>query len=124
MPFPKKTTKPVTGPVIHLGRAGGMIWHPYHRMTRLFRSLAAVDGHPPGPRSGSRRAGTGRWVDEPAWSAPTQAESSMVEGRRRNLVFVTILLGMLLAALDQMIAANALPDYRQSRCAGSIPAGA
>jgi len=44
-----------------------------------------------------------------AASAPVQAESSIVDGRRRNLVFVTILLGMLLAALDQMIVANALP---------------
>ncbi len=38
-----------------------------------------------------------------------EAGSTIVEGRRRNLVFITILLGMLLAALDQMIVANALP---------------
>ncbi len=57
-------------------------------------------------------AGYGLWVIRPttgvspesAPSAPTQ-----LVGRQRNLVFLAVVLGMLLAALDQTIVATALP---------------
>ncbi len=47
----------------------------------------------------------------PATSAqhPEHAEAAQVGAQRRNLIFVAVLLGMLLAALDQTIVATALP---------------
>ncbi|GFM20844.1 MULTISPECIES: MDR family MFS transporter [Mycobacteriaceae] len=47
----------------------------------------------------------------PATSAdqPEHAEPAQVGAQRRNLIFVAVLLGMLLAALDQTIVATALP---------------
>ncbi|MEU5317288.1 MDR family MFS transporter [Streptomyces sp. NPDC021056] len=41
--------------------------------------------------------------------APPAAEPPVLDKRRRNVVFVTIMLGMLLAALDQTIVGTALP---------------
>jgi EmrB/QacA subfamily drug resistance transporter len=43
--------------------------------------------------------------------APVEAEAAppVLDNRRRNIVFVTIMLGMLLAALDQTIVGTALP---------------
>jgi EmrB/QacA subfamily drug resistance transporter len=43
--------------------------------------------------------------------APAEVEPAppVLDGRRRNIVFVTIMLGMLLAALDQTIVGTALP---------------
>ncbi|WP_182868684.1 hypothetical protein, partial [Mycobacteroides abscessus] len=38
-----------------------------------------------------------------------EAASSMISVQRRNLIFVAVLLGMLLAALDGTIVATALP---------------
>ncbi len=38
-----------------------------------------------------------------------EAVSALITGRRRNIIFVAVLLGMLLAALDQTIVATALP---------------
>ncbi|HEY9265484.1 MAG TPA: MDR family MFS transporter, partial [Mycobacterium sp.] len=46
-------------------------------------------------------------TSEPTDSAPTEA--APVSPQRRNLIFVAVLLGMLLAALDQTIVATALP---------------
>ncbi|MEV0177491.1 MDR family MFS transporter [Streptomyces sp. NPDC050803] len=40
---------------------------------------------------------------------PPAAEPPVLDARRRNVVFVTIMLGMLLAALDQTIVGTALP---------------
>ena len=47
----------------------------------------------------------------PATSAehPEHAEPAQVGSQRRNLIFIAVLLGMLLAALDQTIVATALP---------------
>lgn len=45
---------------------------------------------------------------EPAAEAPAQGPP-VLDKRRRNIVFVTIMLGMLLAALDQTIVGTALP---------------
>ncbi|KKD08781.1 MDR family MFS transporter [Streptomyces sp. WM6386] len=42
-------------------------------------------------------------------TAPPAAEPPVLDKRRRNVVFVTIMLGMLLAALDQTIVGTALP---------------
>ncbi|MFF4271863.1 MDR family MFS transporter [Streptomyces sp. NPDC001536] len=42
-------------------------------------------------------------------TAPPSAEPPVLDKRRRNVVFVTIMLGMLLAALDQTIVGTALP---------------
>ena len=41
--------------------------------------------------------------------AGAEAELTVLDRRRMNLVFVTVLLGMLLAALDQTIVSTALP---------------
>ncbi|MGV0850276.1 MDR family MFS transporter [Mycolicibacterium phlei] len=41
--------------------------------------------------------------------ADSQSGGAMISAQRRNLVFVAVLLGMLLAALDQTIVATALP---------------
>ncbi|MFJ3905336.1 MDR family MFS transporter [Streptomyces sp. NPDC090025] len=41
--------------------------------------------------------------------APPAAEPPVLDGRRRNIVFGTIMLGVLLAALDQTIVGTALP---------------
>lgn len=38
-----------------------------------------------------------------------ESSSARISPQRRNLVFVAVLLGMLLAALDQTIVATALP---------------
>ncbi|MFF1374609.1 MDR family MFS transporter [Streptomyces sp. NPDC058308] len=49
-------------------------------------------------------------TDEPTASASAEAQAPPVlDRRRRNVVFVTIMLGMLLAALDQTIVGTALP---------------
>jgi EmrB/QacA subfamily drug resistance transporter len=40
---------------------------------------------------------------------PPTADTELITGQRRNVVFVAVLLGMLLAALDQTIVATALP---------------
>lgn len=42
-------------------------------------------------------------------TAPPAAEPPVLDKRQRNIVFVTIMLGMLLAALDQTIVGTALP---------------
>lgn len=42
-------------------------------------------------------------------AAASAAEPPVLDGRRRNIVFATIVLGMLLAALDQTIVGTALP---------------
>ncbi|MFI9155008.1 MDR family MFS transporter [Streptomyces sp. NPDC053367] len=42
-------------------------------------------------------------------TAPPAAQPPVLDSRRRNVVFVTIMLGMLLAALDQTIVGTALP---------------
>lgn len=42
-------------------------------------------------------------------AAPPEAGSALISPQRRNLIFVAVLLGMLLAALDQTIVATALP---------------
>src|SRR3954447_924495 len=42
-------------------------------------------------------------------TAPAPAAEAVLDRRRMNLVFVTVLLGMLLAALDQTIVSTALP---------------
>ncbi|MFF9132686.1 MDR family MFS transporter [Streptomyces sp. NPDC014806] len=42
-------------------------------------------------------------------SAPAAVQPPVLDTRRRNIVFVTIMLGMLLAALDQTIVGTALP---------------
>ncbi|HEX3545358.1 MAG TPA: MFS transporter, partial [Mycobacterium sp.] len=41
--------------------------------------------------------------------ADPESSSALISPQRRNLVFVAVLLGMLLAALDQTIVATALP---------------
>lgn len=41
--------------------------------------------------------------------APPGSDSTLISPQRRNLIFVAVLLGMLLAALDQTIVATALP---------------
>ncbi|MEV7192713.1 MDR family MFS transporter [Streptomyces sp. NPDC093510] len=49
-------------------------------------------------------------TDQSAAPAPVEAQAPPVlDRRRRNVVFVTIMLGMLLAALDQTIVGTALP---------------
>src|SRR5271168_1633634 len=45
----------------------------------------------------------------PSTAADPESTSALIDPRRRNLIFVAILLGMLLAALDQTIVATALP---------------
>ncbi|GAA3715183.1 MDR family MFS transporter [Streptomyces tremellae] len=45
----------------------------------------------------------------PAPAPPPAAEPPVLSGRRRNIVFATIVLGLLLAALDQTIVGTALP---------------
>ncbi|MFM9630014.1 MDR family MFS transporter [Streptomyces galilaeus] len=45
----------------------------------------------------------------PTEPAPTATQPPVLDARRRNIVFVTIVLGMLLAALDQTIVGTALP---------------
>lgn len=50
----------------------------------------------------SSQASTGTVSDQ-------ESSSPVVSGQRRNLIFVAVLLGMLLAALDQTIVATALP---------------
>lgn len=42
-------------------------------------------------------------------AAPPESGGAMISPQRRNLIFVAVLLGMLLAALDQTIVATALP---------------
>ncbi|MEU9332727.1 MDR family MFS transporter [Streptomyces sp. NPDC048290] len=42
-------------------------------------------------------------------TAPTEAQPPVLDKRRRNVVFVTVMLGVLLAALDQTIVGTALP---------------
>src|SRR6185437_13252067 len=44
-----------------------------------------------------------------ATGADTASGSALIGFQRRNLIFVAVLLGMLLAALDQTIVATALP---------------
>jgi EmrB/QacA subfamily drug resistance transporter len=46
---------------------------------------------------------------ESATAADPESGSALISQQRRNLVFVAVLLGMLLAALDQTIVATALP---------------
>src|SRR6201991_3365287 len=41
--------------------------------------------------------------------AEPDCENALISPRRRNIIFVAVLLGMLLAALDQTIVATALP---------------
>lgn len=48
-------------------------------------------------------------AEESADTAPPAAGPPVLDARRRNVVFVTIMLGMLLAALDQTIVGTALP---------------
>src|SRR5689334_16347705 len=48
-------------------------------------------------------------AEESADTAPPAAGPPVLDVRRRNVVFVTIMLGMLLAALDQTIVGTALP---------------
>ncbi|MFD7133405.1 MDR family MFS transporter [Streptomyces sp. NPDC059894] len=48
-------------------------------------------------------------TDEAAGPAPPAAQPPVLDTRRRNVVFVTIVLGVLLAALDQTIVGTALP---------------
>ncbi|MFM9702047.1 MDR family MFS transporter [Streptomyces galilaeus] len=45
----------------------------------------------------------------PTEPAPAATQPPVLDARRRNIVFVTIVLGMLLAALDQTIVGTALP---------------
>lgn len=47
--------------------------------------------------------------DSPPAAQPSPAQPPVLDARRRNVVFVTIVLGMLLAALDQTIVGTALP---------------
>ena len=42
-------------------------------------------------------------------AADTGTVSALISPQRRNIIFVAVLLGMLLAALDQTIVATALP---------------
>ena len=59
---------------------------------------------------GGRRGSGGRGGDGAvATAVPAPAGEGALDRRRMNLVFVTILLGMLLAALDQTIVSTALP---------------
>jgi EmrB/QacA subfamily drug resistance transporter len=48
-------------------------------------------------------------VTRPSTGAPPESAAAQVTGRQRNLVFLAVVLGMLLAALDQTIVATALP---------------
>ena len=41
--------------------------------------------------------------------APTPSADGVIDRRRMNLVFLTVLLGMLLSALDQTVVSTALP---------------
>ena len=42
-------------------------------------------------------------------AADPESSSALISPQRRNFIFVAVLLGMLLAALDQTIVATALP---------------
>src|SRR6195952_2520761 len=57
-------------------------------------------------RQGARAKGMTSTMTGPPSSPPSDAE---VAGPKRNLIFTAVLLGMLLAALDQTIVATALP---------------
>ena len=46
---------------------------------------------------------------ETATAADPESSSALISPQRRNFIFVAVLLGMLLAALDQTIVATALP---------------
>ncbi|MGY4710037.1 MDR family MFS transporter [Mycolicibacterium sp. CBM1] len=48
-------------------------------------------------------------MTRPSTGAPPEPAAAQVTGRRRNMVFLAVVLGMLLAALDQTIVATALP---------------
>src|SRR4051812_18833308 len=48
-------------------------------------------------------------VTRPSTGVPPAPAAVQVTGRQRNLVFTAVVLGMLLAALDQTIVATALP---------------
>ncbi|SBS71521.1 conserved membrane hypothetical protein [uncultured Mycobacterium sp.] len=48
-------------------------------------------------------------MTRPTTGAPPEPAAAQVTGRQRNLVFLAVVLGMLLAALDQTIVATALP---------------
>ena len=48
-------------------------------------------------------------VTRPSTGAPPAPAAAQVTGRQRNFVFLAVVLGMLLAALDQTIVATALP---------------
>ncbi|MCF3962298.1 MDR family MFS transporter [Streptomyces fuscigenes] len=48
-------------------------------------------------------------ADRPGGAAAAATEPPVLSGRRRNIVFATIVLGLLLAALDQTIVGTALP---------------
>ena len=48
-------------------------------------------------------------MTRPTTGAPPEPAAAQVTGRQRNMVFLAVVLGMLLAALDQTIVATALP---------------
>src|SRR6187401_3796724 len=48
-------------------------------------------------------------MSSPSTTAEQTSGAALLSVRRRNLVFVAVVLGMLLAALDQTIVATALP---------------
>jgi hypothetical protein len=52
-------------------------------------------------------------------AAPAPGPEPVLDRRRMNLVFVTVLLGMLLAALDQTIVSTALPPIALGSTPGS-----
>ena len=54
-------------------------------------------------------AGWGQTAGVAIEAAPAPVPEPVLDRRRMNLVFVTVLLGMLLAALDQTIVSTALP---------------
>src|SRR6185312_10529750 len=58
-----------------------------------------------GPGMTSPRAA----VNQAAPAADSAASGELISPQRRNLIFVAVVLGMLLAALDQTIVATALP---------------
>ncbi|MFD7942126.1 hypothetical protein, partial [Streptomyces sp. NPDC059744] len=51
-------------------------------------------------------------ASETAPAAQSAAAPPVLDPRRRNIVFITIVLGILLAALDQTIVGTALPTKR------------
>src|SRR4051795_9255530 len=84
------------------GRRVGVLAEGYHSRTAAIRHRAHATSTKDEPR-------TATVTGPPRPPEPPQPSAAEVAAPKRNLIFAAILLGMLLAALDQTIVATALP---------------